>query len=114
MPILHLDAIIHFPAISNSEHGGKLLAQIEDTSEADAPAIVVSRLVIDVPHLNLTVPQTLNIQLPYTERLGDLTFSVVFTKDISQPPAPDDLVTPDSVKVRHGETAHIHLVEYHH
>jgi hypothetical protein len=112
MSAQHVDVVVHFPALPRTVGPGQLRVQVENTSEADAPAIVVSRLVVDLLSLDLTFPETLRFELPYTGAGADLTVSAVFAVDTSRPPSPGDLVTPATVRVRPDEPVHVHLVEY--
>jgi hypothetical protein len=72
----------------------------------------MSRLVLDIPGLDLSSPSTLRFELPYADTAANLTISAVLAADASRPPSPGDLVTPAAVPVRSGEPAHVQLVEY--
>jgi len=107
-----VEVVLHLPSIGRTIRPVQLRVQIEDTSEADARAVVVSRLVLDLPSINLSSALTLRFELPPSVDAGGLTVSAIVAADTSRPPMPGDLITPASVPIVPGEAAHIYLAEY--
>ena len=112
MSITLAEVIVHLPALGRVIAPSRLTVQVEDTSHADAPAAVVTRLVMDMPSVDLIAEASLRFQMPYTGRSHDLSVSATLTIRSSGRRGPGDLITPAAVRITPHQASHVHLTEY--
>lgn len=112
MPTPYVAVIVHVPAVDLPIGPVQLRVQVEDTSEADAQAIVRSRLILEIPRFDGATPQTFRFDLPYTGHAADVTVSATLSSDASGPQERISLVTPVAVPIGTEGSAHVNLVAY--
>lgn len=89
-----------FPRTGASLVAPQVRVAIEDTSEVDAAAVIVSQLTLQLPILDLTAQRSLRLQIPYAGAVENLWVSAtVRAGDLSHLKA-GDLITAANVRVR--------------
>jgi hypothetical protein len=112
MSIQTVDVVVHLPALGRELPPSTLTVQVEDTSAADAPAVVVTRILVHAPSLDLSSEVPLRFQMPYTGEARNLTVSATLSVHGAGATRPGDLITPAAVRVVTGQPSHVRLAEY--
>lgn len=106
------DVVVHLPALGGVMANVHLSLQIEEASEADAPAVVLARLDLDLPLLDLSRPVELRFQIPCPQSVPELSVSGALTQHGPRAPRPGDLITAKHVRITPGAPTDLWLVRY--
>ena len=106
------DVVVHMPALGRLIANVHLSVQVEEVSESDVPAVVLARLTLTLPLLDLSNPLELRFEIPIPKAMPNMAVSGALTQQGPRAPRPGDLITEKNVQITPGAPTHLHLVEY--